>query len=319
MRRAGALSVVAVATKISAAIIVPVLVVILVSGGGYVARRLAWAGAGAAAAGIAIVVANAAALGDLWDSVVAYHRRAGSTPAVIDRWASIADLFNPRTPAFWLVVAGAIVFALRVVQRRALVPEIALWGWAVAAFVFLATYSPIHYNHLVALPVPLALAAATSLGAGAMSLRGRRRDAAIAAIVVLVAAGYAQQWRRVAIADESQSAAETAAAAILGRVTKPHDIVATDLPVSAVLADRLVPGPLVDTAYLRFTTGWLTPTEVLGEIDRWCVAAVVAGRAFADEPAVMQGLKQRFVRATTAAGATVVFDRRSPCRAKRPP
>ena len=96
------------------------------------------------------------------------------------------------------------------------------------------------------------------------------------------------------------------------RVTEPHDIVATDLPVSAVLANRLVPGPLVDTAYLRFKTGSLTPAEVLGEIDRWCVAAVVAGRAFADEPAVMRGLKQRFARATTASGATVVFDRRSP-------
>ena len=302
----------AVATKISAAIIVPVLVVILLTGGGFVARRLAWAAAGAAAAAIAIVAANAAALGDLWDSVILYHRRASSTPAVIDRWESIADLFNPRTPAFWLVVAGAVVLALRVAQRQALVAELALWGWAAAAFVFLATYSPIHYNHLVALPVPLALAAATSLGAGAVSLRDRRRDAALAVLVVLVAAGYAQQWRRVAIADESQSSAETAAAAILRRVTTSHDIVATDLPVSAVLADRLVPGPLVDAAYLRFATGSLTPVEVLGEIDRWCVAAVVAGRAFADEPAVMRGLKQRFARATTEAGATVVFDRRSP-------
>jgi 4-amino-4-deoxy-L-arabinose transferase-like glycosyltransferase len=311
---AGGLAVLAVATKVSAAITVPVLVVILVSGGGPVARRLGSAVAGAAAVGLATLVANAAALGDLWNSVVTYHRQASSTPTVIDRWASIADLFNPRTPAFWLVVAGVLVFALRVGLRRALLAEYAFWGWAIVAFVFLATYSPIHYNHLVALPVPLALAAAASLGAQVTLLRGRGRDAAIVVLVFVVVAGFAQQWRRVAIAHESQSAAEKAAAGVLGRVTEPHDLVATDMPVSAVLANRLVPGPLVDTAYLRFQTGSLTPEEVLAEIDRWCVAAVVAGRAFADEPAVMRGLKQRFASSAAASGATVVFDRRQPCR-----
>ena len=192
--------------------------------------------------------------------------------------------------------------------------EFALWGWAVAAFIFLAMYSPIHYNHLVALPVPLALAAATSLGAQVTSLRGRPRDAALVVLALVVAAGFAQQWRRVAIADESQSAVEIAAASILRRVTGPEDFVATDLPVSGVLADRLVPGPLVDTAYLRFQTGSLTPAAVLAEIDRWCVTAVVAGRAFADEPAVMEGLRERFARESAASGATVLFDRRSPCR-----
>ena len=81
----GALAIVAVATKVSAAVTIPVLVVILVSGGGRVARRLAWAAVGAATAGVAILVANAAAVGALWDSVVTYHRQASSTPAVIDQ------------------------------------------------------------------------------------------------------------------------------------------------------------------------------------------------------------------------------------------
>jgi hypothetical protein len=233
---------------------------------------------------------------------------------VIDRWSSIADLFNPRTPAFWLVIAGATVFALRAVRRRAVVAEVAFWGWAVVAFVFLATYSPIHYNHLVALPVPLALAAATSLGAQAVSLRGRQRDIAVVALALVVAAGFAQQWRRVAIAGEAQSVAETASASILRRVTGPNDIVATDLPVSGVLANRLVPGPLVDSAYLRFQTGSLTPSGVLAKIDRWCVVAVVAGRAFADEPVVMAGLRKRYARESAASGATVLFDRRAPCQ-----
>lgn len=312
---AGVLAAFAVATKVSAAITLPVLVAILLSGGGNARRRrLAWAAAAAAATTATILAVNAAALGDLWESIVVYHRRASSTPAVIDRWASIADLFNPRTPAFWLVVAGGLAFALRVGRRRATVAEFALWGWAAAAFVFLATYSPIHYNHLVALPLPLALAAAASLGAQVVSLRARRREAAIVVLAVVLAAGFAQQWRRLAIAGESQSAAETAAATTLRRVTRPNDFVATDLPVSAVLADRLVPGPLVDSAYLRFQTRSLTQASVLSEIDRWCVTAVVTGRAFTSEPALMQGLKQRFAGASTAAGATVVFDRRHPCR-----
>ena len=313
---AGVVAVLAVATKVAAAITIPVLVVVLLAGGGRRARRLSLAAAGAAVAAAAILLANAGAIDELWAGVVTYHRQAGATPAVIDRWASIRDLFNPRTPELWLIVVGVVVFAIRVVRRKARPAEVALWAWAAAAFAALATYAPLHYNHLVALPIPLVVAAATSLGAQVAAAPRRRQTMAVAVLAVVIAAGYAQQWRRVAIAGERQTRREVAAAEALRRVTRPGELVAVDVPVSAVLAGRPVPGPLVDTAYLRFETKSLTPERVLAEIDRWCVAAVVAGRAFADEPVVMRGLRQRFATASPAAGATVFSQRRRACETR---
>ena len=310
---AGAVAIFAMATKVAAVIALPLLAVVLLSGGGRPRQRLLWAAGGAAAAAGVILLDNAGAIDELWGSVVTYHRKAGATPAVIDRWASIHDLFNLRTPVLWLVVAGIVTFAYRAARRRARPAELALWAWAAFAFLFLATYAPLHYNHLVALPVPLALAAATSIGAQTVTAPSRYRTVAVVALAVVVTAGYAQQWRRVAIASEPQSQAEITAAATLLRVTGPRDLVASDLPVSAVLAGRRVPGALVDTAYLRFATGFLTADEVLAEIDRRCVAAVVAGRSFKDDPAVLQGLRTRFAESSTASGATVFWGRRKPC------
>ena len=309
----GAAAALAVGTKPSAALVLPVLLVLLAIGGGSAWRRLAWAAAGAAGVAAIVAAANLGALGDIWDGVVTYHHRAASTPAVIDRWASIHGLFLLRTPILWLLCAGAVLFVARLALRRALAAEIALWAWAALAFLFLATYSPIHYNHLVALPVPLAIAGAASLGAALADLRGRARTVAAVVLAVVVAAGFTQQWRRVSDAHEAQSPAEVAAARVLDRVTRPGDLVVSDLPVSAVLAHRLVPGPLVDTAYLRFQTGSLTPAGVLAEIDRRCVRAVVLGRALARQPVVVAGVRARFARSVTRDGMTVAYERRRPC------
>ena len=314
---AGSIAILAVATKVAAVIALPVVAVVLLSGGGRARQRLVWAGGGAALVAALILIANAGAIGELWGSVVTYHHKAGATPAVIDRWASIHDLFNPRTPAFWLVACGVVVFAYRAVRRLTRPAEFALWGWALVAFLFIATYAPLHYNHLVALPVPLALAAATSIGAQVTAIPGRYRTFAVAAVAIVVVAGYAQQWRRVAIAGESQSRAEVTAAGTLRRVTRPDDLVASDLPVSAILASRRVPGPIVDTARLRFETGFLTAEAVLSEIDDRCVAAVVAGRAFKDDPAIARGLRARFALSSTSSGASVYWGRRLGCTPAR--
>src|SRR5204862_213437 len=81
-----------------------------------------------------------------------------------------------------------------------------------------------------------------ALGAAVFELPGRARTVGVVALALVVAAGFTQQWHRVSIADESQSPAELAAARVLERVTRPGDVVVSDLPVSAVLAHRLVPG-----------------------------------------------------------------------------
>jgi len=130
---------------------------------------------------------------------------------------------------------------------------------------------------------------------------------------VAVVAGFTQPWRRVADADEAQSRVELAAAAALSERTTPASLVASDLPVAAVLARRLVPGPIVDTAFLRFRTGSLTPDAVLSSIDDWCVEAVVVGRSFAREPLVLAGLRERFRDRSPLPGGAVYSRRAERC------
>ena len=103
-----------------------------------------------------------------------------------------------------------------------------------------------------------------------------------------------QQQRRVSLDQVDEEPALVAAAETLRRMTRPDDLVVSDHSIVPFLADRRVPGALVDTAALRFQTGSLTSREVLRELDRSEVRAVVVGRAFADQPELLRGLSSRY-------------------------
>ena len=45
--------------------------------------------------------------------------------------------------------------------------------------------------------------------------------------------------------------------------TQPDELVGTDLPIVAYLADRRVPGQLVDSSFVRLGVGSLTDGEIL--------------------------------------------------------
>ena len=131
---------------------------------------------------------------------------------------------------------------------------------------FLLWFSPLHYNHLVYLPVPLAVAAGVSLGR-ALARPSHGRALVSVVVALALAAGWTQQLHRVNLEGTPNTAVDVAAAAILSRFTKPSDYVVSDMPVAAVLAHRAVPGPLVELGYLRFYTRLVTPTLVLKTID----------------------------------------------------
>jgi len=69
-----------------------------------------------------------------------------------------------------------------------------------------------------------------------------------------------------------------------------------------------VPGDLVDTAYLRFESGYLTVRQVLASIDQGNVAAVVVAREFRERPAILAGLARRF-RHRVSRGKVAVYYR----------
>lgn len=261
----------------------------------------------------ALLVANWRALGDLWQSVIVYHHRAAHTPPALNRSYEIHKLFDTRTPYLWPLVAGAAVLVAAVVQRNVRAGELALWAWAALSFLFMLWFSPLHYNYLVYLPVPLAVAAGVSLGR-ALARPSRWRVAGSVVVALALAAGWTQQLHRVDLARTPNASTDIAAAAVLDRSTQPSDYVVSDLPVAAVLARRTVPGPLVELGRLRFETRMATPALVLKTIDSWCVQAVVAGRAFTDEPAIIAGLKVRFDRVVKASDAYVYLKPRRPCR-----
>jgi hypothetical protein len=131
------------------------------------------------------------------------------------------------------------------------------------------------------------------LGAAAAARRGRTGGAA-AAVALALAAGFAQEYRRLsrnaaAIAPEIRWAAAEAA-----RRTAPGEPIVTDQPLVAVLAHRRIPGALVDTAALRFDSGLLHDADVLSGIDRAHARVVVVDRIFRIRPAILAGLERRF-------------------------
>jgi hypothetical protein len=124
----------------------------------------------------------------------------------------------------------------------------------------------------------------------------RPEAAALGALALLIAAGYVQQHRRLALADTPENPEVVMAAETVRRITGPDDIVVSDQPLVPFLADRRVWGPLVDTANLRFQTGSLTPEDVLRELEEGDVAAVVVGRSFLLHPTVLAGIEARYRR-----------------------
>jgi hypothetical protein len=301
---AGALLALAVATKPNALLAtVPFLLLLLSERSGWL-RLLGAALAGGAAVGAVLAVAYRDVLGELWESVVVYHRDARDTPDVIDKWHELATFLNWRTPFAWLVVAGLVASVL-LARRRETRAVWALWAWAAVSLAFLAYHHPLHHNHLLVLPVVLAVPAGIALGAFAEWLPWR--DVALVGLALLLVAGYVQQQRRIALDDVPEEPELVAAAGLLEQETEPDELVVSDHSIVPFLANRRVAGPLVDTATLRFETGSLTDAQVLRELERYDVRAVVAGRAFKARPALLHGLEARYGPPRSLAGGILVF------------
>jgi 4-amino-4-deoxy-L-arabinose transferase-like glycosyltransferase len=260
-------------------------------------RAWAAAGGGAAAAAALILLVHADKLDGLWRGAVDYHRAARDVPGpgadIGENVERVLRYLELHTPYAWLVIGGAVaaVVGWRLSGRSRLWP---LWLWAGVVAFFLVWHKPLHDNHMVALAVTLGLPAGMALGS-ALERIGGRRSAVVAALALVVFAGaYAQEWRRLHRNQADTPAAELWAVDQLRARTGEDELVITDKPSIAFLADRRIPGELMDAAALRFRSGFLTPHEVLDEIDRRRIRAVVAAREFRNQPAVMDGLRERF-------------------------
>jgi hypothetical protein len=282
--------------KLYALLALPTIVILLATGTAYVSRRLLFGLLGFAVPLLVTAALNLGAIPELWDGVVTYHRNASSIE-ILDNVEAVTGVFNVRMPFGWLV-AGAIVLALFAAARKRRVACAALWLWPALLCGLLLWHDPLLEHHVAALAVSLVPAAGVTLGSAIRDLSQRSRLVASVALGVVLVAGYAQQVRRLDSEVRPEEPGIVWAAQELARATSPEQLVVSDLPLSAYLADRRVPGELVDTAMLRFATGSLTADQVFRLFDQRCIRAVAAGRVFTVLPGFMKRLEREFPRST---------------------
>ncbi|MBA2461192.1 MAG: glycosyltransferase family 39 protein [Actinobacteria bacterium] len=302
----GATLALALTLKPTAILVLPAFLLLLLWERSRRGRTLVAATLGGSAVGLAFAVAYGDVLGELWRSVVRYHRDARETPALVDNTHELLTFLNWRTPFAWLVISGVVAAILLIRRRRA--PAVwALWLWAAVSAGFLLYQQPLHDNHLLLLPVALAVPA--GIAVGVLATRSRFQVAAVGLLALVLVAGYVQQQRRVVLDQNPEEPELVEAAERLRGLTRPDDLVVSDHSIVPYLADRRVAGPLVDTAVLRFETGSLTPAEVLRELDRYDVRAVVVGRAFVGRPWLLRGLAARFAGVPAPPGLRIYVSR----------
>jgi Dolichyl-phosphate-mannose-protein mannosyltransferase len=294
----GVLAGAAIAVKLLALSVLAPLAVLLIA-------RRSWGAAGAALAGAALVwaallIAYAGALGELWESVVSDHRDArGLGPSYWDNVERV--LLHPldwRTPAGVLVPLGLV--AAVVLLRR--VELLALGMWIAASALLLVVQQPLLDHHFVLLAAVLAVPAGAGLGATVERVPAPARYAAAGVAALALAAGFVQEERRLWRQDGDPSGV-TWAAGELRRRTQPDQLVGTDLPIVAYLADRRVPGQLVDSSFVRLGRGSLTDGQILDALEG--APAVVVGRLYAERPALVAALRERYPRQLTDEGVTI--------------
>jgi 4-amino-4-deoxy-L-arabinose transferase-like glycosyltransferase len=278
-------------------------------------RAAGAAGVGALAVVVAFVAGYHGELHGIWRGAVSYHSAARdvSSPGTsfVDNVQHYLHFFNPRTrnPLVWVGALGLFAWvALPPWKRTRLAP---LWLWVVVVLAFLLSHKPLHDNHDVLLAGALGLAAGVAAAAALDRLPRRDALAGAGVLLAILTMGYVKQFLDLHHAHAPEPAEVRWAVRELQARTGPGDLVATDRPIIAFLAHRQMPGDLVDTAYLRFRSGYLTPRQVLADIDRAHVRAVVTARAFRDEPAILGGLRERFRTRLSYDGAALYLNPRS--------
>ena len=312
---AGALLMIAVGVKLTALIGVVPLVLLLARPPRSTARFAA-AAVGAAITVAVVLLVYRHALGSLWSSLVEYRQAARDTPNLISRREVLDTVLDLHSAFTIALLTGAALAAWRLIRERSvasalvLLPVIAL---ALLAALALATYRPLHDNHLVLASAALAVLAAALIGWGAAPLSTGGQTVIAALMVVLAVGAFSQGWRRVGVELEATSPDVVRLADRLAERTPVTALVVSDNPGIAYLARRRTPGTLVDTARLRFETGSLTNASVLQSVDRSCVAAVVAARAFLLRPRLLVAFNERFANVETSTAGRLYHGRRTPC------
>ena len=202
---------------------------------------------------------------------------------------------DPRTPFGCLVIAGAAASAVVAAQGRSRQLLAALWLWALGEYGFILAMHPLSDHHFVFLAVALALPAGVGLGLFTAGLPHRPAAAVALAVASFVAAGLYEQRHEIIDSVDGQAARDR-----LGGRPAPY-------PHAARTARRLgsarraVSRPSADARTADRHVDWADrqrgPAASQVEAHRPAhPAAVIIGRMFQANPAIVAGVRARYGR-----------------------
>jgi len=289
---------------------------------------------GGASVLLLLVLSNLHAIAPLWSQAVSFHLHARQSGPVADgvttlgaKIRMIVRALGKRESPLWTAIVGGaalvtflISLAIAVSRRRADRRLWALWAWVLACALLLAWHRPLFDHDVTILAVAAGIAIATSVAVIGFGTGGPIRLGIACLSIVALAGAAAETGVRLYGQPSTEPGSVERAAAILRATTRPSDRVVADIPFLAFQAHRPMPPSLVDTSYVRFSSGSLDGARVLMAIDDDDVAAVAVGRAFFSVKNLENQIAQRF-RHRYQVGSIVVFTRRAapPARVRLEP
>ena len=253
-------------------------------------------GSAAVAFGIAAAALNSS-FHAVWRGAISYHVAARHAAGAYENVHDLRAFFDLRQPLTWMT-ALALVSTVLLRPRTRFWPY---WAAAVAGAGFILWQRPLHDNHLVILAMLLAV----PIGCTFVAVAARRPVPVVAVLALAVAAGYAQETRRLDRNAAPLPAGVQWAVSRVEAASSPSQLVVSDEPLVPFLAHRRMPGSVIDTAVLRFDAGYLSNAQVLDAIDRDHVRVVVAGRSFLLRPRLLRAIAARFPAPETRDGVRV--------------
>jgi 4-amino-4-deoxy-L-arabinose transferase-like glycosyltransferase len=256
---AGAVLAVAILTKILVVAAAPAVAVALAGQPLDAWRRtlvnLGMAAVGGLVATLLLLLPFLGSLGLVWQQAVGFHLQA--------RTLEVGGL-DAQTLWHELPLAVVGLAGLAVATRRASFLAVTGGAWMLIAAIFVAVQRPLWPHHLLILVPPL------TLWAGALALLPSPRPALVVGTLALAGCLVAAAYTRTL-----QSPTPQPAVAALQASTAPGDLVVTDDPFAAGLADRSTPPELVDTTRVRMNSGQLTLAQAEEVTSRPRVRAVL--------------------------------------------
>lgn len=282
--------------KLSAVSAGPLIAVLLLAGRTQIVRRAGLTLGGALLPVGLVLLVHRSGMGSIWDGMVDYHLAARSSGGGSDVSGNVERLLrfpDVRSGFGWFVLA-AIPASVTVLRRERHQVLLALLAWLATVALFLAWQQPSRDNHMVLFAGALALPVGIVIARWIATRRPHAQRIAVTVAALLLAGGYAQEHRRIVKNQEPLSPDLEWAVAQVRTHSRPGDLVVSDRQIVPYLADRRIPGQLVDTAVLRFRTGSLDDNDIERTIERYDVPVVVVSRAFLDRPRLLQWLERTF-------------------------